>query len=112
MTTTELKDLLGFGASLAQLADALKGGLNLGELPLFIGVAQKVPTVVSEAPNALQEYLSLDDAGRTDVDAYVVNTFTLGEKKPQEIVQAAIKLVVDFTKIVQDGEALAAAIKS
>lgn len=111
MTTQELKDVLGFGAQLAKLADALKGGLNLSELPLFIGVAEKVGGLISEAKVAGNEYLTLDDAGRAEIDQYITANWTLNEKKPQDIVQSVLKLVVDFSKLLQDGEAVAAAVR-
>lgn len=101
MTNTELKDLVGYGAALASLADHVAKGFKLTDIGEVLAIVQKGPGVVAEAPAAYQEYLALDDAGRADIDAYVESVYTLSNPKLEHDVEALIQLAVHASKVVQ-----------
>jgi hypothetical protein len=91
MNNQEIKDLLNFGSSVATLIDSVAKGVNLSEVGQVLKVIQQAPGALREAPLAFNEYLSLDDAGRADVEAYIATLFPLAEAH----VAAAIKEVLD-----------------
>lgn len=100
MANQEIKDLLLFGSSVAVLIDTVTKGLSIAEVGQVLAVIKEAPGMLSEAPKALDEYLALDDAGRSDVEAYVSTLFPLQEKPVADVIKEVLTLVISLSSVI------------
>lgn len=99
MTTQELKDLLGYGFTLAKLVDNVVKGFKWKEIGEALDVVKDTPSAIAEAKTAFQEFLALDDSGRADVVAYVNANLELEEQGVEGAVKTVLDVVVGVTEI-------------
>lgn len=94
MGINELRVVIRFGLSIAELVSGLSNGLSLEELAQAANVVAQIPSVIQDAGNAWEEYLNLTDAESADVNTFVQTEFHIPETEVQDVVEKGIQIAL------------------
>lgn len=101
-SVSELKDLIKLIADSEMLVAKLMDGLSFDDIGQLMIVAQDLPAALKDSSLMIPEFISLDDAARADLLAYVqANCKFPGNLSIEDSVQKVLKLLIMLSSAFQ-----------
>lgn len=98
--TTELKEMLAFAFSAAELVEGLAKGIDFGDLAKAVKTARLAFSAFKDAQEALDEYLGLDEESAAEIEAWAIATFNLDNDSVEQAIEMGLKLLIQFRDLV------------
>lgn len=96
MATDNLKVLLGAVLSAGELVSKLSDGLSFSDVAAVVDFAKKVVPAIHDAKAALAEYQAMSDAEAVDLEAYVVQNFSIPDVAVEQAIEGGLKLLIEL----------------
>jgi hypothetical protein len=99
MDIKELKELVGLGLSVGELAAALSDGIGVEDADEALEVAVRAVPGISGAAQALEEYKAMTDEQAVELEAFVVADFDIANDSVEAAVEGALGIVISLHKL-------------
>lgn len=99
--TKELKELVGFGLSCAELIAGLAEGVSFDDVAKLIAVARQAGPGLNGAGAALVEYANMTDAEALDLEKFVESDFDIASENVEVAIEAALKVAIQLHDLVK-----------
>lgn len=99
MGIKELKELVGLGLSLGELAAALSDGIGIDDADEAIQVAMRAVPGIDGAAAALAEYKAMTDEQAKELEDYVMADFDIANDSVEAAVEGALTILIGLHKI-------------
>lgn len=99
----EVKDILKFASELLKSGEAAleDGKVGLDDIMQLVGPFTALPAAISGASSAPAELAALDEAGRAELKAYVVEELDLKDDEVEKAYELCLKVVIDIVALFQ-----------
>jgi hypothetical protein len=98
--TKELKELVGFGLSCAELIAGLAEGVSFDDVTKLVAVARQAGPGLNGAGAALVEYVKMSDAEAADLEAFVESEFDIPADTVELAIEGALKVAIQLRELV------------
>lgn len=96
----ELKALVGFGLSAAELVADFADGISFSLISKVVEVAKLSKPAIKGAQAALDQYIAMSDEEALSLEAYVMGEFDISDDKVEQAIEAALKVAIELHSVV------------
>lgn len=99
MATKELKELVAFGLTAAELVESFLDGVSILDVPKVIQTGVAAASGIPGAKEALVEYANMTDAEALELEAFVQEEFDIADENLEVAIEGALGLVIKLHEL-------------